>query len=151
MHACTNTYPRPPCRPPMSKCCTGARRSGPHPPPRPSDRTRSRSSFRSSSFARSSSSWFQAARFQMEPCNGVRMRVCERVCVCVRACVCVCMCVRACLHACVCANVCMCVCACVLACMCTCMRACVCVCAYVFLLCVSKGAAGARARALEGM
>ena len=41
-----------PGRPPMSRCCTGARRSGPQPPPRPSERTRSRSSFRSSSFSR---------------------------------------------------------------------------------------------------
>mmetsp|Transcript_24600 Transcript_24600/g.62492 ORF Transcript_24600/g.62492 Transcript_24600/m.62492 type:complete len:302 (-) Transcript_24600:405-1310(-) len=56
-----------PGRPLMSRCCTGARRSGPQPPPRPRERTRSLSSFRSSSFLLSSSSWPHPARFQMLP------------------------------------------------------------------------------------
>eukprot|EP00983_Pelagomonas_calceolata_P115053 1160151-Pelagomonas_calceolata.AAC.3 len=72
-----------PCLPLMSRYWIGARRRGPQPPPRPSERTRSRSSFRSSSLARRASSEFQPARFQMEPC----------ACVCVHTCVCACACV----------------------------------------------------------
>ena len=54
---------------------------------------------------------------------GIKVCVCERLCVCV----CVCVCVK------VCVSVCVSVCACVCMCMCMCLRVCVCVCVSVCL------------------
>ena len=49
---------------------TGARRRGPQPPPLPNERTRSRSSFRSSSLSRRVSMAAQPLRRHMFPCKG---------------------------------------------------------------------------------